>query len=104
MCLDSIYYNYYVQTNISNSYNVMYLLNVGRLEQALSEYSTETILFDLLKFLLQAIFSAMEEEHENLLERCPSLATPTTTTPTSTVIEDNVQECGTTLSGNGGCG
>ncbi len=46
----------------------------------MQSYSTETILFDLVKFLLQAIFSAMEEEHEVITDnnRLSSLVTLTT--------------------------
>ena len=56
-------------THTLNNYHyliVMYI--VETLKEALYSYSTETILFDLVKFLLQAIFSAMEEEHEDMID------------------------------------
>lgn len=38
------------------------------LEEALVSNSPDTILYGVIKFLLQAVFAAMEEEHESLVE------------------------------------
>ena len=39
-----------------------------KLEEALVSNSPDTILYGVIKFLLQTIFAAMEEEHESLVE------------------------------------
>lgn len=39
-----------------------------KLEEALVSNSPDTILYGVIKFLLQAIFAAMEEEHESLVD------------------------------------
>lgn len=44
------------------------ILCAGKLEEALVSHSTDTILFELVKFLLQSIFLIMEEEHETLVQ------------------------------------
>ena len=38
-----------------------------KLERALVSSDTDTILFDVVRFLVQAVFAAMEEDHENVV-------------------------------------
>lgn len=40
----------------------------GKIEEALVSHSTDTILFELVKFLLQSIFLIMDDEHETLVQ------------------------------------
>ena len=46
----------------------MFLSFTDKLVEALISCSPDTILFGLFKFLLQAIFAAMEEEHESAVK------------------------------------
>ena len=47
---------------------LMVITCAGKVEEALVSHSTDTILFELVKFLLQSIFLIMDEEHETLVQ------------------------------------
>ena len=63
------------------------------------------MLFDLIKFLLQAIFSAMEEEHEDTVrsDDGEGVSTPTATTATVPPItgSEDIQDGACTTSRTG---
>ena len=48
--------------------HVIVITCAGKIEEALISHSTDTILFELVKFLLQSIFLIMDEEHETLVQ------------------------------------
>ena len=41
--------------------------SVEKLERCLVSSDTDTVLFDVVRFLMQAVFAAMEEDHENVV-------------------------------------
>ena len=46
---------------------VLYVCCVDKLERCLMRSDTDTILFDLVRFLVQAVVAAMEDDHENIV-------------------------------------